>query len=342
MKANGGDPDKTAFGYLIFWSDGFLTLWVKQKNNGCWCMTVTVAPPLDNYRSIFHTHCIALGRKDGDHNDVIVPFFDELDKIRKGKWRYDGLQKEWIHTSFDVLVYMADWPERSEILSLLNHAGLSSKRFRYAAYTDSQTLPSCNECFAKTLKSVLNGNRLNATPIPPCNKCCNWEYSDHAVGQKSGPRKNYPTTLTENSREVIGVPQDREVGPDSNTTYIKPHEQSLKWLTQGADVALEELHHGDWTKMQSREYLKSMGVSDKCCEAIVNEGASRRESQKRKQNDEEMYSPNDNVIPAIWSMDHELSSFIDCPMHCKFFLYSAVALILLLLYAHITFVCHVI
>ena len=92
-------------------------------------MTVTVPPPLDNYRSIFHTHCIALGRKDGDHNDVIVPFFDELDKIRKGKWRYDGLQKEWIHTSFDVLVYMADWPERSEILSLLNHVGLSSKRF---------------------------------------------------------------------------------------------------------------------------------------------------------------------------------------------------------------------
>ena len=63
VEAEGGNPDKTAFGYLVLWTDGFTTSWVKQKENSCWCMTVTVAPPNDNDRSAFHTHCIALGSR---------------------------------------------------------------------------------------------------------------------------------------------------------------------------------------------------------------------------------------------------------------------------------------
>ena len=30
------DARKTAFGYLIFWSDAFITAWVKQKDNSAW------------------------------------------------------------------------------------------------------------------------------------------------------------------------------------------------------------------------------------------------------------------------------------------------------------------
>ena len=127
------DPDKTAFGYLIFWSDGFMTAFVKQKGNSCWVMT--------------HTHCIAIGRKEGDHNKVIVKKLEELEDIRKGKWRYNGGKKDWVFTSFDIIVYMADRPERNDILRTLGHTGLSAKRFRYAAFTNSRVLESCNKCY---------------------------------------------------------------------------------------------------------------------------------------------------------------------------------------------------
>ena len=131
----GRDPDKTVFGYLILWSNGFTTSWVKQKDNSCWCM----APPNDNDRSVFHTHCVALGHKSGNHHDIIMSKLEELKTIRKGKMRYDATQNKWINTSFDIIVYMADRPERSEIIRALGHKGLSAKRFRYAAHINDTT-----------------------------------------------------------------------------------------------------------------------------------------------------------------------------------------------------------
>ena len=54
-------------------------------------MTVMVALPNDNERQIFHTHCIAIGRKGEDHNKEIVEKLDyELKMIHMGKLRYDG------------------------------------------------------------------------------------------------------------------------------------------------------------------------------------------------------------------------------------------------------------
>ena len=293
VKENGHDPDKTAFGYLIFWSDGFMTSFVKQKDNSCWCMTVTVAPPKDNQRSIFHTHCIALGTKDGDHNKVIVEKLEELEMIRKGKWRYDGRNKSWIFTSFDILVHMADRLERNEILRTLSHAGLSSKRMRYAAFTNSTVLPSCKECLSEMLHSLMSDDIALGNRTRQCRKCCNWEYSDRPAWKKAAPRTaGYPETITDESKSLIGVPENRDV--DHTVKYIKPHEQSFSWLKQGVELTMKEISNGNWTATNRHSYLQSLAVSNIEAKKMVAEGTMR--SKKRKAS--ELYNEQD-VIPAI-------------------------------------------
>lgn len=325
MKDNGGDPDKTAFGYLIFWSDGFVTSWVKRKDGSCWCMTVTVAPPHDNDRSIFHTHCIALGRKGGDHNKVIVEKLDELDEIRKRKMRYDGITGKWINTSFDIIMYMADRPERNEILRTLSHQGVSSKRFRYAAYTDAEKLPPCKQCFRSMLEDVLNdngsmSNECSDEDVVPagatrlCKRCCNFEYCKGEAWERSAPlRANYPNNMTEDTRNKIGAPEGREVMP--GIKYVEPREQSFEWMTKGVNVTLEELERGNWVKANANgdDYLHSFALNDSLRATVVAEGLAR--GVKRKAG--ELYTTKD-VLPAIWSKGYDLRSFIDCPMHCEF------------------------
>ena len=315
VEENGHDPDKTAFGYLIFWSDGFLTSFVKKKDNSCWCMTVTVAPPLDNQRSIFHTHCISLGTKNGDHDVVILEKLEELEMIRKGKWRYDGRKKSWVFTSFDIIVYMGDRPEKHEVLHTLNHAGLTSKRMRYAAFTDPAVLPSCDECLCDMLHILINNSDVQDHRNRTCRTCCNWEYSDKPAWKKSAPRpNNYPETITVQTQMTIGVPQNREVGP--TVLYIKPHEQTFPWLKHGVDLTLEELTNGNWQAKHGLGYLQSFAISSGDSKTIVEEGVIRNKKRKAS----ELYNTK-NVIPAIWLMGYDLKDFIDCPMHCELLLF---------------------
>ena len=151
-------------------------------------MTVTVAPPNDNQRSIFHTHCISLGTKGGDHGKVMVAKLEELEEIRKGKWRYDGRQGKWIFTSFDIIVVMGDRPEGHDLCRTLSHAGLSSKRRRYAAYTNPAVLPSCDQCLGDMLHSIISDFDEQDTQYRQCRRCCNWEYSERPAWKKAAPR----------------------------------------------------------------------------------------------------------------------------------------------------------
>ena len=311
VKENGHDPLKTAYGYLIFWSDGFMTSFVKQKDNGCWCMTVTVAPPNDNQRSIFHTHCISLGSKGGDHGKVMVAKLKELEEIRKGRWRYYGGKRKWIFTSFDIIVVMGDRPEGHDIQRTLSHSGLSSKRMRYAAYTDPAVLPSCDQCLGDMLHSIISDFDGQDGENRQCRKCCNWEYSDRPAWKKCAPRpKNYPETITDESRSSIEVPENREVGP--TVQYIKPHEQTFSWLKHGVDLTMAEVSNGNWTKTHGHCYLQSLAVSNVEAKIMIEEAARRKKKRKAR----ELYTQQD-IIPTIWLMGYAMRDFIDCPMHCE-------------------------
>ena len=301
-------------------------------------MTVTVALPNDNDRSAFHTHCIALGSKGGDHHKLIVSKLEELEAIWKGKLQFDARQGKWVNTSFDVIVYMADRPERSEIIRALSFKGISTKRFQYAAHVrDTAKLPACNKCFADMVSNVYNDDC--SRDISGCKGCCNWHFSDDRHVWQSGKSswkyvslqpENYPMSVSQSLLDTIGIPDGREVDPKL-APYIKPHEQDFKWMKNGAELALAEVSEGNWGKTQARQYLKSMGICTQVEDDIVQLGENRHKKKHKanemdesnargtKRKADNMYdTEKDSVIPAIWSKGYDIDMFLECPMHCKF------------------------
>ena len=216
-----------------------------------------------------------------------------------------------MYTSFDVILYMVDRPECGEILRLLGHTGLSSKRFRYAAYPDTNVLPSCSKCFSGLLHSILKSKESHeATEIATCNKCCNWKYAHSDVWRRAARKlQSYLTSISKESQESVGIPKGREIGVASGVTYVEPIELNCSSLKQGAELTMEEVGNGHWTATQSKAFLKGMAIRDQQAAAIVEEGKKRKADQ--------LYTPNVEAIPSIWSKGYGLDTFIDCPMHCR-------------------------
>ena len=85
LKIDNKHPDKkTAYAYVILWSDSFLKSWVKQKGNSIWILTVTLPIIGKNATSPFRTHCLAIGRALYDHTAVIDYYLNEIVSMRNG------------------------------------------------------------------------------------------------------------------------------------------------------------------------------------------------------------------------------------------------------------------
>ena len=112
------DPDNTAIGTLVLWSDGFCRTFVKQKDNSCWILTMTFLNPDGKTKSPMHTYCIVLGKSSANHTPVFEIVMKELEGLRQERIRYCGITGKFIKTSFSVVVYASDRIDMS-ILYLL-------------------------------------------------------------------------------------------------------------------------------------------------------------------------------------------------------------------------------
>ena len=106
VQANGGDPDNTLYGSIAIWSDGFVVAWVKQKDNSCWTLTLTLCPtegmkPKD-------THAIALGLSKGDHSDTVSHVMEQLEPLENGVVRLwsSGGRLRLVNTAFAVVSFL--------------------------------------------------------------------------------------------------------------------------------------------------------------------------------------------------------------------------------------------
>lgn len=106
VQANGGDPDNTLYGLIAIWSDGFVVAWVKQKDNSCWTLTLTLCPtegmkPKD-------THAIALGLSKGDHSDTVSHIMEQLEPLENGIVRLwsSGGRLQLVNTAFAVVSFL--------------------------------------------------------------------------------------------------------------------------------------------------------------------------------------------------------------------------------------------
>ena len=103
VRLNGGDPEKTLYGVIVLWSDGFVTSWVKQLDNSCWMVTVTICSP-DGVKTT-NTYIIALGFSKYDHTCVVSSIMEEVEQLENGKMRLynEGGVSRIVNTSFGVV-----------------------------------------------------------------------------------------------------------------------------------------------------------------------------------------------------------------------------------------------
>ena len=335
VRAAGGNPDKTAFGWLTVWSDGFQTSFIKQKKNSAWIMVLTVSSPRRDGRSVFHSYVIAMGPAKQDHSHVVNAALDEIAELGKGKQRYCGATKSFINTSFGLIVVLGDRPERCDLASTGNVKGLFSKRFQWAAPPNLSNLPSCYDCYNERIKVAVLG-------LPPSvgyqcqNQCCNWDYENNNNGGWSAGNRaqdlfpptasnrttNYPTKLPVGVRDC---PEGREIPA---TQPICPVQQTFCWIIAGVLIAFRGVASGEWKKYHLDSYLRTFNLAtevyEKCYASAMEvnnelKGLSNEEKERRLNEiatiDELLRR---NVLPRVWTSHINLQCFIEIPMHLLF------------------------
>jgi hypothetical protein len=314
------EPEHTAFGYFLLWSDGFCRVYVKQRKNSAWMLTVTLLDPHKKdgiSTSQFHTYCIALGNSSDDHTSVINFFAEELERVKEKKLRFCGVRNEFIETSFRLLAYLSDRQERDSVVQTLN-MGTYGQRFRYAAAIDPNALPFCNNCFAEFCSSL---HHLPYPAFPPdravCQHCCRWDFTSSSPASKTIPTpKNYPTIQSTTSPPA---PANRTV----SETCIIGRELEFEWMKQGAHFAFHNATTSEyvpqsrprrkvrWSKVAVSDYLRTMSISGKAHADLW-----RSVSAKRRNPQSETLP----YIPQLWEHPTVLKifQFLDSPMHIIF------------------------
>lgn len=299
------DAEKTAVGYLIFWSDGFLRSFIRQKHNGIWILTVTICPPNGESTSDFHTYVLAIGRTGQDHNKVIDYYLNELKQIRCGKLRYHGGDlKEMIYSAFDLIAYIADRPERDSIMQTL-HLGTFGKRSLHSGKVDAKVFPSCDNCFKKLL---LQAQDPSETSVFNCQQCCNWD-----VGTDSNAKKydkvdgqDYPTNTSLNEADL---PLHRRIP----ATHLLPYPLSFDDLRRGAMGGFYGYAFDGWSKKEFDFYMRSCNVNQSLSTDIYQAAKNAKEGGGGDQT-----AVFRALLPELWLSDYTIDIFIDAPMHQLF------------------------
>ena len=306
------DPNSSALGLFLGWSDGFTRVYVKKKKNSVWIMTMAILDPGGNSTSIFHTYCIAIGNSSSDHTPVLEYFLKQLDTVRKEKVRYCGASCDFVKTSFRMQGYSSDRVERCELLKTLS-GGTYGPRSHFAFQIDPDAFPFCDRCFNLVIASL----HQSEYPLFPdgeesCDDCCRWDCSSNSPASKTNPLpEKYPSRASTTSPVP---PANRTV----NETCVVPMRQQFSWLKQGLEFAHHNLTTNErtfdnqkirWGKAEMAAYLRTMAINESVQEAVW-------KSARAKLN--HPLSATIPYIPALWETCILMERFLNSPMHLLF------------------------
>ena len=291
--------------YVILWSDDFEPNNVKQNKKSTWIKTITIAPPPGFQTSSKHTYVICLGSKDHDHEDVNKYFFHELKDLEEPSYMYCTATQSSIPVVVEILAISADRPERSSLNCMLSHNGITSKRWRYAAYINSNYTRSCKQCILKRAR-FLNDSTCNIQMN--CMRCSDWNYSHPLMGiykLDDYPTRQHPDSpLPPLGREAL------------NIQYLYPMELTYQKMIDGVKFCFFNCYHGVWKKANVITYMKSLGINER----FSNENIYSVATRLRRSN--VTYSStivNKYLcLPIHWTYGTELDQCIDTPMHHLF------------------------
>ena len=309
LRSRVSNPDNTAFGALLLWSDGFCRTYVKQKDNSVWILTLTFLNTDKKTKSPMHTYCIAIGKSSEDHTPVLEIIMRQLDDLEQARTRYCGITGTFIDTSFGIIAYSTDRIERCSVMNTMQ-LGIFGQRSHWACAIDPTRLPMCVQCFQRLIST------LQTSPFPQlevldesgniCQECCQWDF-EMAIGPLPA---NYPTM----SSDGINTPTPPENRSADELQHM-PMNQSFGWLRKGLLYAFHNSTVGDrrarWNKTNIETYLKSMAIKQKAIETLWRSVIHQRSN------------PNSDTlqfVPYLWNIEHVLpmERFINSPMHLLF------------------------
>ena len=175
--------------YLLFWSDDFEGSMLRKNKNSIWLKTVTICPPHDQVTSTKFTYVVAIGRKGSDHDEINKLHNAELEQLNQCTYRYFGAPhiRRNIPVIVKVMAVLADRPERCSMNYILQHNGLTTKRWRHAAVISQKYLPSCRTYFTRRINNIQSCQYLR------CQHCCDWNYNADNQHNHQPLPEHYPT-----------------------------------------------------------------------------------------------------------------------------------------------------
>ena len=299
------------FLYLVIWSDDFEPNHIRKNKHSTWIRTVTIYSAWNTSEYPDNTYVISLGHKKDHHNDLNQLMNDDLKFLNTSRLMYSNAVKKRIPVVTKLLVFSADRPERNSLNHILGHAGTTTKRWKYTAYVNQHTLPSCHECFVKRLRAFGNSSTANkdrSNNVDRCRKCSNWNFLSKSRTIQSFLTDKYPRIQQPDSPIP---PEGRHV---VDTQCLGPKEQNYDWLKQGCRFCFHNVFHKVWNKSISDEYMQSLGLSKNFNrEYVVNKA-----QQLFEQNPEHLNPSATMEFPPMWNGSSDLDQHIDTPMHLLF------------------------
>lgn len=224
--------------YVTFWSDDFEGAMLRKNKKSIWIKTITICPPSNQTTSTKYTYVLAIGRKGSNHDEINVLHNDELYKLQQCTYRYYGVPKykRMVPIIVKTIAILSDRPERSSVTYILQHNGITTRRWRYAAYINLQKLPSCEYCFFQRL------NSMTSYVYTKCRHCCDWNYQATNNHLCQPLPTDYPNHQHKNS------PRPPVHRGTKSTTTIKPIQQTNELLITASQFCAYNYWHNVWSK----------------------------------------------------------------------------------------------
>ena len=305
-KVNNCDPYVVL---VIIWSDDFEVNHTRKNSNSTWLKTLTIIPPPNMTTSKKHTNALCIGRKNQDHSTVNTFYQDEMTFLSISKERYVKQLQRCVPTVARILAMSSDRPERCTLNSVLNYSGLSTRRWLYSSLTDPFKISSCKRCLSKRFQSmfITNSKRKRETS---CGYCCDFDYDTKKNINTFPLPDKYPRMSHPNSPIA---PTDRDVKFATKNNHLRPIKLTYDILVQGLDFATFNYHTNTWSKKETNEYLRILGVSSRTTKYVIEYANS-------------FSSKTDNIDillksfthPSLWKSGLRLDSFLETPMHHLF------------------------
>ena len=302
--------EKACLGYFYFWSDSFITSFVKQKDNSVWIFTVTICPPQKKDKSNGEfTAVLAMGRSGEDHSEVIEHYYQEAIKLRCGFKCYLGKSNVIVDMGLGLLCHIADRPERKEVQHSRKE-GAYGKVTNFAVCIDDKKLPACNRCFGILLRDALglDGQTNIRNENHTCSQCLCWTINEkHDAESYSPVHKDYPKRALRKDGVVVKVPRNRMPGK----THLAPVKLDVAFMIEACEYAYECMFTGIWTKANTHQYLRSCNIAQCTIDTVINTVYVDKKRRSR--------TPSKEYLPKLWYWSYRdiFTRFThpDAPLH---------------------------